>query len=88
MDAEWLRWAAGIAVSLAVGWGIWVTKWIIAHHKDCHVAPNATLVSLGERVTNIEDECNRLAKNAHDDRGAVQRFIMWTEILKEKAGVK
>ena len=65
----------------------WVFVWIAGHHKDCHRAPGEALAALTERVDGVEEECRRLAKNAHDDRNHNSRVSLWVELIKEKLGM-
>lgn len=85
MSEQAIFWALLAALA---GWCGRQQWWIAQHHKSCHTKPTADLAALEQRVTSCEQESDRLAKNAHDDRNALTRALMWTEVLKEKAGIK
>jgi hypothetical protein len=66
----------------------WVVRWIVQHHRQCHTQPLARVAALEQRIAGCEDECERLAKNAHDDRNKLSQVSLWSEMLRERLGMK
>ncbi len=66
-----------IAVLIAIVGALgWIFVWIAGHHKDCHKAPGEALASLAQRMTGTEEEAERLAQNAHDDRDVIGAAVL------------
>ncbi len=68
-------------------WCAGLTWWVVHHHASCHSKPLADAAALTQRVAGCEEKYERLARNAHDDRGHLSRVSLWVEVLKERAGV-
>jgi len=62
--------------------------WIAQHHKSCHTTPAAELAALTARVKACEEESERLAKNAHDDRDVIGAAILDVALLMRHAGIQ
>ncbi len=78
---------SSILWALLAGLGAWCLRmqwWITQHHKSCHSEPAADLAALDQRVKGCEGECDRLAKNAHDDRNHLGRVSLWVEAMRER----
>lgn len=70
---------AGLLLSGLVGWGIWVTKWIIGHNRECHRAPNDKLIELRKDV----DQLSREIGHATTKGSVLERMHRYSKWLRD-----
>lgn len=67
-----------ILASQALQWACigWLLRWAYRHSIQCHRGPGEAIARLETRMTAAEEESERLARNAHDDRSKISACLL------------